>query len=222
MAARKTKERCAVATRARATVALTALSLLLVGCAAEHSTTGQETGAEAAGPTMHRMPDGTLMKDADMAAGAPKAASGAARSPSDSAAMICATETHEAVQHNLGLPRSPSSTDRWAGGIYTCTYLLPGGDLVASVQDATNEAAGRRYFDAVRARTTGLHPIDGLQNFGLPGYADGRGIVLFLKDGKTLQIDATGLPESVGKYHQSPGDVAYAVAASVLACWSEH
>lgn len=162
------------------------------------------------------------MNDADMTGGDAQSGAGATPSPSSSAAMICTAETHEAVQHNLGLPSPPSSTDHWAGGTYTCTYHLSGGDLVASVQDATSAAAGQRYFDAVRARTPGLHKIDGLQNFGLPGYEDAHGIVLFIKDGKTLEIDATQLPASVGTYHQSPGDVAYGLAASVLACWSEH
>lgn len=149
------------------------------------------------------------------------AATGAA-APSASAAMICSAETHASLQRNLGLARSPHSTSRWGDGIYTCTYDLTGGDLVVSVQDAPDRSAGQHYFDAARARLPQLKPITGLQDLGLPGYADGSGHVLFLKDGKTLEVDAAGLPAQVGRYGQTPDHVAYGLAASILACWSGH
>jgi len=199
--------------RAGAAIAAVGLAVVLAGC-------GQSVGAsapQAAGQGSHRMPDGTVMNDADMGGVHSTDAAG----PSSAAAMICGPETHHALQQSLGLAAAPHSSSSWANGVYTCTYHLAGGDLVASVQDATDQAAGQRYFDSVRSRTPGLHEIGGVQGFGLPAYADGHGIVLFLKDGKTLEVDATHLPDTVGTYHQSPNDVAYGLAASVVACWSE-
>jgi hypothetical protein len=208
--------------RARTAIALALLAVLLAGCGAGATQAAQHTDGHAAVPAdMHRMPDGTLMSDSDMAR-MDMGATTVAAHPSGSAAMICSAETHESLQHNLGLAAAPTSTSTWAGGIYTCTYHLSGGDLAVSVQDATDKATGQHYFDTVRSHLPGLEPIRGLKNFGLPGYADTAGTVVFLKDGKTLDVDATGLPAHVGRYDQTPAHVAYGLAASILACWSEH
>lgn len=202
--------------RAHKAIAPALLALSLAGCGA--GTAHQVSEHQAAPVSMHRMPDGSLMSDAQMRMlhAAPVAAE-----PSESAKMICADETHLSLQHNLGLAAAPTSTARWVGGIYSCTYHLAAGDLVVSVQDATDAAAGMKYFDSVRATMPDLHRIGGLDSLGLPGYEDGHGTVLFVKDGKTLDIDATALPASVGAFKQSPAHVAYALAASILACWSE-
>jgi len=203
--------------RARRAIAPALLAVLVAGCGAEAA---HQAGGNVVPAGMHRMADGTVMRDSDMGVRAKAEAYPA--QPSSSAAMICTPQTHAALQHNLGLSAVPMSTDRWAGGVYTCTYHLSGGDLVVSVDDAADVAVGQRHFDAMRADIPDLHRIRGLQSFGLTGYADGRGTVLFLKEGKTLDVDATELPTSIGRYQQSPGDVAYGVAAAVLACWSEH
>lgn len=200
--------------RARAAIAPVVLAVVLAGCGAQHGGAAQQAAPQGT----HKMADGTVMNDAAMAG----MHSTAATHPSSAAAMICGPETHESLQHNVGLAATPRSSSTWAGGIYTCTFHLPGGDVVVSVQDATDLTAGRHYFDSVRGRLAGLHEIKGVQSFGLPGYQDGHGVVLFLKDGKTLEVDATGLPAAVGPYHQSPGDVAYGLAAAIVACWSEH
>lgn len=201
--------------RARTTIPVAILAAAAVGCTTAHSaTTDDPPRRGSAVPLgMHRMPDGSLMPDSEMSM---------KPGPSASAAMICSTEIHHTLQRNLGIPAVPVSDTRWVNDIYTCTYHLDGGDLIASVQDAGTVTAGRRYFTTIRTHTPGLRPITGLQSLGLPGYTDNRGIVLFLKDGKTLEVDATRLPTRTGRFHQTPAAVAYGLAADVLACWSEH
>lgn len=57
----------------------------------------------------------------------------------------------------------------------------------------------------------------------MPAVEDGAGTVLFIRDGKTLEVDATALSGRLGADgDMSRADVAYAVAASVLACWEHH
>lgn len=206
--------------RARNAAAPALLALVLAGCGAGTTATAhQESARQAATHGMHRMLDGTLMSDSDMAM---MHVSRVAAKPSASAEMVCSAETHRALQHNLGLASEPPSSSRWTDNIYTCMYHLAGGDLVASVKDSSDVAAGSRYFDSLRARMPDLHRMRGLQSLGLPGYEDGHGTVLFFKDGKTLDVDASALPAKVGRYGESPADVAYSLAASILACWSEH
>jgi hypothetical protein len=208
-------------TRAATAATLAVLGLLLAGCgtAGSAATTHPGTSPSVA-KGMHRMPDGSLMPDSQMSSmpGMGRTSS----KPSATAAMICSTEIRHTLQKNLGAATAPRSSTRWADRIYTCTYHLTQGELTASVQDAATVPAGQRFFAAIRARTPGLHKITGLQSLGLPGYADNHGIVLFLKDGKTLQVDATALPAATGRYHQTPAAVAYGLAADILACWSEH
>ena len=62
--------------------------------------------------------------------------------------------------------------------------------------------------------------LPGLQSLGLPAFRSG-GTVVFLKDGKTLRVDGSGLSAAALPAGLSRGEVAYGVAAAVVACWSE-
>ncbi len=109
----------------------------------------------------------------------------------------------------------------WTNRLYTCTYRLPqNGRLVLSVKDSQDVESGSTYFDRSRRDLPHTKPLQGLISLGLPSYEAQQGIVAFLKDGKTLTVDASRLSPEVGG-HQSREDVAYAVAAEVVACWSE-
>jgi hypothetical protein len=182
--------------------------LAVTGCASD---TGGGSAADVPDRPQISMTPGMTM-------GAP---GGDGAQPSETASMICDEEIHHAVQETFGLSSLASGRSTWAAGLYTCTYRSGGGKLVLSVQDATDLAAGRRYFDAVRAKLAPLKALRGLEAFGLPSYESAAGQVLFLKDGKTLLVDATGLPAVSGPHHLSPADVAYAIAADVIGCWSE-
>ncbi len=45
---------------------------------------------------------------------------------------------------------------------------------------------------------------------------------MFLKDDKTLTVDATRLPATNGPADLSRSDLAYQIATDVIGCWREH
>lgn len=141
--------------------------------------------------------------------------------PSASARMVCSPEIRRDVALTLALRSLAAGDVTWTKELYTCTYQTVGGALVLSVKDSPDAATGRGYFNTLKGRLGPTRPLVGLAAFGLPAYETQDGTVVFLKDGKTLTVDATELaPESIPD-HQSPADVAYAIAADVIGCWSE-
>lgn len=208
------------------TVALPALA----GCGASEA----EPAAEPSG--MHTMADGTVMSDAEMEAmggtqrpGAEEDAAegmagmepGSQGGPSEAAAMVCSDEIADAVRRNLALDTPPEGTPSWDGEVFTCRYPVGAGTLRLSVRDTTGAAEGRAWFDDLRGRLPRARDIDGMQNFGLPAFETPRGDVGFLKDHKTLWVDATGVRRAALPPGFSRTAVAYGVAAAVVACWSE-
>jgi hypothetical protein len=184
-----------------------AVLTLISGCASEHPAV--DTSAE-----VHSgMPMAAGM---DMA-GSPAGPTG----PSASARMVCSHEIHTAIARIFEQPGLAMGTPSWRPPSYTCSYALPGGHLVLSVQDSPPGPAGRHYFDRLRAADGRPDLLTGLAAFGLPSYETSSGRVVFLKDGKTLVVDAAALPKVAGPEGQSRADVAYAVAADVIGCWSE-
>lgn len=208
-------------------------AMLITGCAS--------TAAEpppAAGPSaLHTMPDGTVMSDSEMAdmpgmthdhdhdhgSGPDASASPEPVGPSPAARMVCSGDVVADVSRILALDTEPAPTSAWAQPMFTCTYQLRGGPLVLSVHDATDEAAGKQYFADLRTELGDTEELRGMYGLGLPAYETDDGTVVFIRDGKTLQVDATALPDKLGPDHSmSQTDLAYAVATSVLACWTEH
>jgi hypothetical protein len=143
------------------------------------------------------------------------------RPPSAAARMICSDEIQTAVTRTFGLTTPAAGRSSWQGGLFTCTYRLPTGPLTLSVKDSLVASSGRAYFNALRAFDGTPRLLTGLEAFGLPSYETTDGRVVFLKDGKTLAVDAGSLPKVAGPGGQSRTDVAYAVAADVIGCWSE-
>jgi hypothetical protein len=188
--------------------AVAVLPFVVAGCAS----TGAATQATPrSSPSMHHsMAPGMSMADTAHHAG-----------PSASALMVCSSEIREDVAGVLALRSPAPTTTSWARHQYTCTYRLPTGPLVLSVQDSTDVRVGRAYFDRLRARLAGARTIRGLASFGLPAAQTKDGRVIFLRNGKTLEVDARGLPPRIGPHRRSPADIAYAVAADVVGCWSE-
>lgn len=151
----------------------------------------------------------------------------AAAGPSEAAAMICTGQVVDDVARIMGRDEIPEPTASWESPLYTCTFALPDGPLVLTVHDAAEEALGRAHFEGMRAAAPGATPIKGVYSLGLPAY-ETRDSVAFVKDGKTLEVDASGLGVSglggrLGvEGDQDRGEIAYAVATSVLSCWTEH
>ena len=189
-----------------------AAALLTAGCAGGGAGSTTDTGAalevRAATPGDHEHVEGMDMSSAG--------------GPSSAASMICTSEIGQAVARTFALDNTPASTQNWSkvDRLYTCSYQLAGGSLELSVQDAADDASGLAYFDGIRRRAPGASELRGMENFGFPAFATADRVV-FLKDGKTLQVDAAGVPGEALREGYTPQDAAYAVASAVIACWTE-
>ena len=219
--------------------------LLLAACAAPSMQDSMSDQSSSNG--RHTMADGTTMSDDEMqdmdhsgadasqgatkhathaddeTAPAPGAVTHRKNGPSAAAAMICSLEIARAIQGAFALPKVPTAADGWNDQAYTCTYQLPAGRLALSVKDLEGEPAGQDWFDALSGRLDRARPIKGLQSLGFPAVETpgAVGSVAFLKDHKTLWVDAgdvaaTDLPPG---FSRTAG--AYSVAAHVIACWKE-
>lgn len=141
--------------------------------------------------------------------------------PSATAQMICSDEIRTAVASMLQLPTTPAPTSTYVNRLFTCTYHLSDGPLVLSVQDTEGVPAARSYFESLRGTLPGSQTLSGVASLGLPAFQTPSGTVVFLKDDKTLKVDATGLPPAAGPNGQTRTDVAYQIATDVIACWRE-
>jgi hypothetical protein len=148
---------------------------------------------------------------------------GAMAGPSPAAAMICSDEIRSVVQRTFHLARRPVPTRRWSAANLTlaCGYRLPAGTLRMTVQDARDERTGRPYFRRLRSDLPGATPIRGVQSLGFPAFETRSGSVVFLKDGKTLRVDASGIVAHGLPAGFTRAETAYGVAAAVIACWTE-
>lgn len=187
---------------------LAALPILVTGCAATQASV-QPVADRSKSSGMSMSPGMSMSSDTQQGA------------PSEAARMICSGEVRHNVQQTLGLDTLPAGKATWVHGRYTCTYRLEAGKLALSVQDSPDLASGDRYFEKSRQQAGPTQPLRGLLGLGLPSYKTHSGTVAFLKDGKSLLVDASGLPREYGPDHQSRFDLAYAIAADVVACWSE-
>lgn len=171
---------------------LLASVLLLAGCAGSGAATepGRPTGTPARPAVIH--------------------------APSATALMVCGEDIRGKVRQVLALTSPPATSDSFDGDRYSCTYRLPPGPLVLSVQQSGSPAAANRFFAAERARLGG----DVLPGLGEAAFGTGSGTVLVVKDSETLTVDATGLPAVFGSQRQRRTDLAYEIASDVLGCWT--
>lgn len=205
--------------RSTALVAAALLAVpLLGGCGDRPARQAVVDSHHHAGSGTHVMSDGSTMKDSqmqgmDMHPNPPM--------PSEAAAMICGDETAQAVQRNFTVTRRPVGVDAFSDQLYRCSYQLPRGELRLSVKDLSAAAPGQAYFNQLERDLAPVSPIRGVESFGFPAFETSRGDVVFIKDHKTLWVDAS----RVGKADLRPGatrtEAAYGVAAALIACWTE-
>ena len=206
--------------RVTITCAITAALLTLSGCGTPQSPTADP------GPGTHTMPDGTVM-DGNVHVHDDSHQHGPGDTtpdPSAAARMVCAGDVVDDVTRIMDASTEVDPTSSWQAPTFTCRFDLDAGPLRLSVHDATDAATGMAHFQTERLSTTEATSIKGAYNLGLPAYQTKTGIVSFIKDHKTLQVDATALS---GKRHgidntKTPTQIAYAIATSVLACWTKH
>ena len=205
-------------------------SLLLTGCAAGAAEPVDSPAPEAS----HTMPDGSEMSGAEHEAhGAEHGGQGtehegheaeasAAAEASDAARMVCDGQVVTAVASVLRLDEEVAPTSSWAAPMYSCTYDIDGAPLVLTVHDAADVATGEQHFARLQASLDGAEEIEGLLGLGMPSFTTGEGIVGFLRDGKTLVVDATALPSELADGTRTQDSAAYAIASAVLVCWVQH
>jgi hypothetical protein len=212
--------------RTRRLALLPALPILLAGCAtasADSPTAAQpKPSSSTSTATGMSMPPGTSMPPGmSMPGMSMPGMTEQAAAPSESAEMICGAEIRGSVATILGLAKPPAATTTWADNLYTCTYHLANGPLTVSVKESGDVAAAKNYFDALRQRLGTTQPLRGLDSLGLPAFETSNGTVAFVKDDKTLQVDATQLPSEVNEQHRQRADLAYTLATDILGCWNE-
>ncbi len=212
-----------------------AVAVMLTGCATNHAAI--DGSAAAAHPTQAPSPSPWPTEPATTSAApsassveqpnparlatpgmsmAPATSSGV---PSATAQMICSSDVRDSIAAMLQLSTGPKSTSSYVDHLYTCTYHLSAGPLVISVQDTTGVPAARSYFDSLRQQLPGSQTLTGLPALGLPAFQTPTGTVVFLKDDKTLKVDATALPAQVGPNRQTRTDAAYQIATDIIGCW---
>ncbi|MDQ1636443.1 MAG: hypothetical protein QOJ32_3252 [Frankiaceae bacterium] len=186
---------------------LAALPILLAGCSTVKA--GGPTAALPPPASSPAAPTGTSMTGMTTLV-----------APSESAQMVCGPEIRADVATILSLKTPPPTATSWVNQLYTCTYRLSGGPLAVSVKESGDVTSARSYFDGLRRRLGPTQPLRGLDSLGLPAFETPNGNVAFLKDDKTLQIDATALPTEVNSQHRQRSDLAYTLATDILGCWS--
>lgn len=207
-----------VRTRQNAVVAALLTVPLLAGCGSHHAHEAMAGAKATATSGTHVMSDGTVMDDSQMPG---MDMSTKQAEPSAAAAMVCGDETAGAVQRSFAVAKRPSGLHSFSDQLYRCSYQLPGGDLRLSVKDLSAAAPGQAYFDQLRQELKPVQPIKGVESFGFPAFETARGDVVFLKDHKTLWVDATRVADSDLRPGTTRAEAAYGVAAAVIACWSE-
>lgn len=188
---------------------LAAAGLVLSGCGSGHTNATNNAGGT------HVMAGGGVMSDSEMAAMSTSA------NPSAAASMICDAEVAQSVQRTFALPTAPLGRHTWVDQTFRCQYQLPHSTLRLSVKDLDAEPQGGAHFVTLRHKSPGASPIRGLQNFGLPAFETPNGSVAFLKDHRTLLVNAEGVATRDLPPGFTRAAVAYSIAASVVACWSE-
>ena len=136
--------------------------------------------------------------------------------------MVCGDQPKDRLTSILDLEQDPHTVDSWADSTFTCIYHLDEGALEISVKEAPDEAKALTYFDAMQALAKDAAPIEGLANLGFPAYETADGSAVFQKDSFVLQVDASGLPETLGPDGITRNALAYQLSTTILACWVEH
>ncbi|WP_306232015.1 hypothetical protein [Agrococcus beijingensis] len=201
-------------------LAVGAAALLLTGCAsATASPAASPSPAPSSTEASHAMPDGSTMSGAEHGGDSGDAV--VAAEPSAAAQMICGGQVVTAVAAIFGIPGVDAPESSWQAPTYTCTFDIDGAPLELTVHDTADAAAGQAHFDQLQ-ESLGADDIEGLLGLGLPSFSTGEGVVGFLKDGRTLTVDATAVPDGFAGGSRTQEGAAYAVASAVLTCWVQH
>jgi hypothetical protein len=139
---------------------------------------------------------------------------GSGGGPSTKARMVCEEDAvRSAVEYYTGEQLVAVPPPTWAGGLYTCPYVLPAGTLTFSVQEVADRAAAAAYTDGLKSQLGNVGRI----YLGEDGFATPRGSVVVSKDNLVLLIDTTNF--AVLPAPRSPLEIATNLATVIMACW---
>jgi hypothetical protein len=116
------------------------------------------------------------------------------------------TQVEASVQSGLTPP-----VGRWQGRTFECSYQVPGGQLVLSVDELRTRQRARSDFAGERRSLDVRERLDGL---GRRAFQTTDGVLLVQKDQFVLRVDPGALPVDLDKR-----DVAFAAAVAVMGCW---
>ncbi len=197
--------------------ALLAGTVLLAGCASSQAGTTPRSTSAPNGASMTPgmvMPGGSTMGPSRIG---PSRSIGTHSRPNAAARMICSLDVRKNIATALVLKSTPAPTSTWSRNRFTCTYRLPMGPLVLSVQQSPDAAQAKSFADRLRRRLRTAHSVAGLTDLA---FATPTGVVALVKDNDTLQVDASRLPAQFGSQQQKRDDFAYEIASVVLGCWT--
>jgi hypothetical protein len=185
---------------------LLAAATLLAGCGSGVAAPPRATGAASS--------TGSQVTAVPLAE---QAAQYASNTPPASAQMVCSDEIQGEVADALSLDSVPPPASSWANHVYTCTYSLPMGQAVLSVEVTPSPTAATSRLAALRTELGATTEQPGL---GEAGWSAPSGKVIAAKDNMVLTVDPTGLPDDLGVTHEHRLDFAVVIAAGVFSCWT--
>jgi hypothetical protein len=193
------------ASRRAGLLGLLAAASLLAGCGSGVASPPRATSTSTNGSQVTAVPL------------AEQAAQYASNKPPASAQMVCSDEIQGEVADALSLESIPQPTSSWANHVYTCTYTLPMGQAVLSVEVTPSPTAATSRLSALKTELGATTEQPGL---GEAGWIAPSGKVIAAKDNMVLTVDPTGLPDDLGVAHEHRQDFAVVIAAGVFSCWT--
>ncbi len=128
------------------------------------------------------------------------------------ATEICEDMVRNALVSSLGAPLPGAQQGAWTGTTYTCTYPLPGGQIVLRVNNLQTRQKAQSAYTRLAKAAVGHTRLNGL---GDRAYQGTDGTLVATKDQFLLAIDPSAVPPPTSK-----SDLAFAAVVAVLSCWS--
>ena len=131
--------------------------------------------------------------------------------------MVCSDEIRGKVQQVLKLPALPTVHSTWIKQVYTCTYDLPVGPMVLSVQVAPTKPVAEAAFQSRQKATAGATVLNGLGEHAYRHPDRHRRRHQGRDDAHRRHHRAAAV---FGAEQQKRTDLAYEIASDVLGCWT--
>jgi hypothetical protein len=140
--------------------------------------------------------------------------------PSVSAKLICAHDTQNELAAILGVHTTKPVVPTWArtSHLYSCRYTYHNGVIALSLRELSSKTETDSYFTSFARRLGQTQRLRALDRGVL--FTTKNQSVVVRKDYKVLLVDISGLPAQFGSPPFSRANIALAVAATILDCWT--